>query len=154
MATEAKTTIKSEVKEIKTDFVPYIRMRNELAKRDERAKKYSDRCERKRIAKAKRKQKIKENVALFFVYAFLIAVAVVKFGNVTNANSTENTEHYTYSMQGELQGNCVVLSDGNCHEVDETDANYTSEPKKVEVVLDNNGTEDKTDDIILNIFQQ
>lgn len=140
-------------KEIKTDFCKPIAERRNLAIREQVAQEYVNKCKRKRIAKAKRKAKIKENIVLGILYLALIGAIVIKFSDITS-NANANTEHSTYTMQGELQGKHVVFSYEMEHEVSEEYANYTSEPIDVTIVLDDNGTEDVTDDKILDIFNR
>ena len=125
--------------------------RRERAIREERALRYRELCKRKRIAKKKRKAKIKEIIVLTLLWTLLGLALVCKWSGVIISNANAK-DHYVYSMKGELQGNCVVLENKLCHEVDETYANYTSKAKSVTVVLDNNGTEEKEDDKILNIY--
>lgn len=146
----AKQTVQ---KEIKTDFCKPIAERRNLAIRQQAAEEYIAKCKRKRIAKANQKAKIKENIVLSILFLALIGAIVIKFSDITS-NANANTEHSTYLMEGELQGKHVVFSYEMKHEVSEEYANYTSEPIDVTVVLDDNGTEDVTDDKILDIFNR
>ena len=154
VSTKTQTNANQEQKEIKTDFCKAINERRNLAVREEKANKYIAKCKQRKRAKAKRKERIKETIVLTLLYTILGLALVCKLSGVVISNANENTEQHTYSMQGELQGNCVVLEDGNCHEVDNTYANYTSEAKTVTVVLNNNGTENAEDDTIVNILNR
>ena len=105
--------------------------------------------ERKRKAerKAKIMQKVKETIALLVFGTVLFAMIILALKSKANAQVP-----CVYSMRGELQGNAVVLEDGNIHEVDEMYKNYSSQAWDVTVVLNDNGTDDPTDDKILNIY--
>lgn len=149
----AKTQTTQVQKEIKTDFIKAVNERNSFVTWEAKKKAYSDRRLLNRKAKQKRKARIEKIKVVIFTILFTIIGLLLVYGCsgiiISNANEIDQ---YVYSMQGELQGNCVVLEDGHCHEVDRTYANYTSKAKSVTVVLDNNGTEDVEDDIILNIY--
>lgn len=137
----------TQQKFIKTDLIKLVNERTNIRVRNANAKNYIDKCE---LKKQKRKEKIYdilEKIGLSSMYIILIVLFVIKF-----VNGNANGEHYTYSMQGSLQGNCVVLEDGTPKEVPQKFANYTSEPLTVTVVLDNNGTEDKSDDIVFDVY--
>ena len=131
-------------KEIKLEFVKMCQERNALHKREERAREYCEQVQRRRNKRITKICKTIETVAI--VLTFVIVAFVIIKGRVA-----AETQGNTYTIQGELQGNHVVLSDGNVHEVDKANANYSSEPKQVTVTLNDNGTEDVDDDIILNI---
>ena len=136
----------TQQKFIKTDLIKLVNKRTNIRVRNANAKNYIDECELKKQRRKEKIYNILERIGLSSMYILLIVLFVVKFAN-GNAN-----ENYTYSMQGNLQGNCVVLEDGNVHKVSKEFANYTSESMTVTVVLDNNGTEDRTDDKIINIY--
>ena len=153
---KVKATTKP-TKEIKLEFVKMVQEKNAMHKREEKANEYIAQCKAKRA----RKRKIKKDI-LYYSCVCLIAIvlAIAVKGKSTSGSTTQSKEDLVpineydgsvYFMRGELQGNHVVLEDGNIHEVDKADANYTSEPMQVTVTLNDNGTEDVDDDIIVNI---
>ena len=80
--------------EIKTDFCKSIAERRNLAIRQQVAQEYVHKCKRKRIAKAKRKERIKEKIVLYILYLILIGAIFVKISDITsNANETEKTNY-------------------------------------------------------------
>ena len=148
MAKQTKPIItqekETETKEIKLDFLMMCRRRAEIYKREERAREYISQCRKREREKYER---ISVVVIALLVVAFLIGIATIPN---TDAEAME-TQDNLYTMRGELQGNHVVLEDGNVHKVDKTEANYTSETRKVIVILNDKGTEEVTDDIIHDI---
>ena len=105
----------------------------------------------KLIAEKKRREKrirflIKSLFVLITIGIFLCLAAIFI--------KPSQAQHYSssYTIKGELQGNCVVLEDGNVHEVDVRQANYTSEIRNVHCLMDDNGTPEKDDDKIMNMY--
>ncbi len=131
--TQAK--VETETKEIKVDLIRLCQEKNAIAEE-----------------KRQREQKM-ESVANAICIGIILVFIVMMLVNANHRKMESETQGNTYTMGGELQGNCVVLEDGNIHEVDKKYANYTSESRKVIVILNDNGTEDVTDDIILDIRQ-
>lgn len=149
----AKKTVATEQKEIKLDFIRMCQERNERFKREEKAKEYIEEVNRRR---EQRFEKIRTVVctSMFVVTAIIIVLIMLAIPSENTQSeqkleSIEDIEGRIYFMQGELQGNHVVLEDGNVHEVD--NANYTSEPMQVTVSLNDNGTEETKDDVVINI---
>ena len=106
MPAQAKTVTESTtVKEIKTDFIPFIEeKRNYTIKKQKEdeirdigikaAEDYEEKLKRERIAKAKLKAKIKEYIILGIMYLLLIGAIVFKVSDMTsNANETEKTNY-------------------------------------------------------------
>ena len=133
-------------KEIKLDFIRMCQERNEIYKREDKAREYCAKVSRRK----EKKRQAMENIITNVVCIVIIVVGLSLGLSFVNAKGSEK-QSSIYTMQGELQGNHVVLSDGNAHEVDKEYANYTSEPMQVTVTLNDNGTEDAEDDIILDI---
>lgn len=137
--------INKPTKEIKLEFVKMVQERNAMYKREERAREYCKEVNRRREQKF---EKIREIVT---TSAFVITAILVMILIISIPSKTTQTKGDTYVMTGELQGNHVVLEDGNIHEVDKSDANYTNEAMQVTVTLNDNGTENIDDDIIIDI---
>ena len=135
-------TVKEQAKEIKLDFWKAIQERREVALRENNAREYIRKVNRRKEQKRQARENAITNVVCIFIILVGLLFACAK-GSATQSS--------IYAMQGELQGNHVVLEDGNAHEVSKEYANYTSESKQVTVVLNDNGTEDVTDDIIIDI---
>lgn len=127
--------------EIKTDLIQIVNSKHIVEKYN------ANNSIRERKRKAKIKQKIKELIVFLVFCIVLFIVFVFAFTSKATAQAP-----CVYSMRGELQGNAVVLEDGNIHEVDEVYANYSSQAWNVTVVLNDNGTDDPTDDVVLNIY--
>ena len=149
---KVKATTKP-TKEIKLEFVKMVQEKNAMHKREEKANEYIAQCKAKRANK-------KDILYYSCVCLVAIVLAIAIKGKSTSGSTTQSKEDLVpikeydgsvYFMRGELQGNHVVLEDGNIHEVDKADANYTSEAMQVTVTLNDNGTEDVDDDIIINI---
>ena len=154
----------TETKEIKLDFWRAIQERRELAlmeeevalikeeeqeeinERESNAREYIRKVNRRKAQKRQAKENLVTNVVCVIILILGISVGL----SVVSAKGSSR-QSSIYTMQGELQGNHIVLSDGNAHEVGKEYANYTSEPKQVTVTLNDNGTEEVTDDIILDI---
>lgn len=153
MPTTKKTTTKPKAKpttkpkkELKLEFIKMCQEKNALHKREERAREYCRQVQRRRDKRVEKICKAIETIALVLTVVIIAAIVIKGKGNVE-----AETKSNVYIMQGELQGNHVVLSNGNVHEVDKSDANYTSEPMQVTVRLNDNGTANLDDDIILDI---
>lgn len=151
MPTTKKTTTKPKAKpttkpkkELKLEFVRMCQEKNALHKREERAREYCRQIQRRRDKRVEKICKAIETIAIVLTFVIVAAIVIKGKGNVE-----AETKSNVYTMQGELQGNCVVLSDGNVHEVDR--AYKSCESMSVMVRLNDNGTEDVTDDIILDI---
>ena len=143
-----KTTNETEVKqtEIKLDFVKLCQEKNARHKREEKAKEYSELVKRSREQRKRKIFKAMETVVIVLTFVIVAAIVIQDKSNVE-----AETQGNTYTMQGELQGNHVVLEDGNCHEVSKEYANYTSKTKEVTVTLNDNGTEEVKDDVVVDI---
>lgn len=127
---EAETT---EIREIKTDFARAIHERRELAIRNQRAQAYSNKCKSKKIAKANRKQKIKDNIILGILYIVLITAIVMKSGLIGSFKECEiigiNGNTVTVEYNGQLYDFY-----GNGYSVGETiTCKFTNNMKLVEV---------------------
>ena len=144
--TKQLATKKTQGKELKLDFIRMCQERNERFKREEKAREYCAKVSRRK----EKKRQAMENIITNVVCIVIIVVGLSLGLSLVNVKGSAK-QSSIYTMQGELQGNHVVLSDGNAHEVSKEYANYTSEPRKVTVVLNDNGTEEVTDDIILDI---
>ena len=138
-----------ETKEIKLDFLMMCRRRAEIYKREEKAREYISQCRKKE----REKYKIISEVIIGVAAIMLVVCMAIKVSNAeaSEKRSEPQVKTQTYTMQGELQGNHVVLEDGNIHEVGKEYANYTSEAMQVTVRLNDNGTANLDDDIILDI---
>lgn len=152
MAKQAKVTMEQAVmetaKEIKLDFVRMCQKRNAIYKREERAMEY---CEEVRRQREHKKGMIANAICVGIILVCFVIMIINANNHRTESDTQWKPQSSTYIMHGELQGNHVVLEDGNVHEVDKTNANYTREPMQVTVTLNDNGTDEVDDDIILDI---
>lgn len=157
-------------KELKLEFVKMVQEKHAIHKMKEQEKQEIYEREepaRKYIAdKIRQGEERMESIKNVLCVLFIIIVGIVFLLIIGNKSRSEinsttpskdelvSIKEYdgsVYFMRGELQGNHVVLEDGNIHEVDKSNANYSSEPIYVTVTLNDNGTEDVTDDIVINI---
>lgn len=137
-------------KELQLNFIKIVQEKHQTYTKEQRAREY---CEKVIRRKEQKFEKIREIVttSAFIITAFLLLFLLFSISNIKSSSTKIRDNSKTYTMQGELQGNHVVLSDGNMHEVDKANANYTSEPMQVTVTLNDNGTEDMLDDVIIDI---
>ena len=153
---KVKATTKP-TKEIKLEFVKMCQEKNAIYKREEKANEYIAQCKAKRA----RKRKIKKDI-LYYSCVCLIAIvlAIAVKGKSTSGSTTPSKEDLVeikeydgsvYFLQGELNGDRVILENGIDIEVPSEYARYTDEPIRVTVTLNDNGTEDMLDDRIINV---
>lgn len=137
-------------KELQLNFIKIVQEKHQTYTKEQRAREY---CEKVIRRKEQKFEKIREIVttSAFIITAFLLLFLLFSISNIKSSSTKIRDNSKTYTMQGELQGNHVVLSDGNMHEVDKANANYTSEPMQVTITLNDNGTEDMLDDVIIDI---
>ena len=131
-------TVKGTAKELNLDFV-------RMCQRKNKAMEYIASVEQKREGKRQRKIQIIERITNVICLFIIVTGMLFAFAK---GSAKQNS---IYSMQGSLQGTHVVLDNGIGHNVDESYANYTSEPMRVTVILNDNGTVEADDDIILDI---
>lgn len=106
--------------------------------------------QRKAMLQIEKKQR--HNAIVSLCVGITVGILLCGFLALENVNAFQSQPmNQSYTMTGVLQGNCVVLEDGNVHEVEET--NYTSEGIRVHCLMDDNGTtDDKTDDKVINTY--
>ena len=123
--TQTETKTMQAQKEIKTDFIKMIAERRNLAIRQKAAQEYIAKCKNKRIAKAKRKAKIKEVLVLTTLWVVLGLLLVFKcsYEIIRNANDLhyENTVETEISREYPVEAICEIV------EVDETENIVTIE---------------------------
>lgn len=131
----------------KTDLIKLCQIKNNHAEKLMISSRINQR-KAKLLAEKKRRQNEIVSLCVLIAVGILLCLFLI-FGKTNVSACTQMNQNYT--ITGELQGNCVVLENGEVREVEET--NYTSESITVHCLMDDNGTpKDKTDDKVINTY--